>query len=85
VVKSDIEALAKKLTRAAVTAFSNPMIFVYEKVGVFWLAERTAESFYTFDSVGIPKAGIRKLTAEVQRIAAERPRPAKHDTKEPTA
>ena len=74
----DIEALATKLTRAAVIAFANPRIFVYAKVGVFWLADRrTAEGdFYTFDSVGIPEHGIRRLTAEVRRIAKKRPRPA---------
>jgi hypothetical protein len=76
VKKPDIEALETKLTRAAAEAFENPRIFVYAKVGVFWLAERKDGSFYTFDSVGIPEAGIRRLTAEVKRIAQKQPRPA---------
>ncbi len=75
-MKTDIEALATKLTAVAVAAFNNPRIFVYARLGVLWIAERRLEGSYTFDSVGVPRQGIRRLTAEVQRIATERPRPA---------
>jgi hypothetical protein len=76
-MKTDIACLETKLTKAAVKAFANPRIFVYEKLGIFWLAERLpGDGFYTFDSVGATQWGIRRLTAEVERIAQKQPRPA---------
>ena len=53
-------------------AFENFRVFVYLRDGVYWLASWVdGDTFMSTRAVGIPKAGFRRIAAEIRQVAKE--------------
>lgn len=64
--------LTEKLTAVASEAFENGMVRVEERIGVLWLVcTNDNGDKRTISSVGLPKEGVRRLTATIKSIASQ--------------